>query len=204
MLLIAVLLLAAEVISYLSIAQPNLKNMAMYCSLRPRSSYLATILIYLLPIITWLVAAYVNRLAAVSVKTRADPLRSWVYHYAILKADANFVPPVPVDRRARAIDKIRAANDQPSRLKKSILNLFELVRFAYAELISSFLWELIWLLFGLVYAISQLGNTWRKFESPNKSSLFVMGFGQMVPIILLVLPVLAALEVYQGMSSISP
>jgi hypothetical protein len=66
------------------------------------------------------------------------------------------------------------------------------------------LWELIWLFFGLIYGISQLVVAWIQAENQSRGSLFVMGFGQMVPIILLVLPVLAGLEVFYGMSRIGP
>jgi hypothetical protein len=204
MLLIAVLLLAAEVISYLNIFQPNLENVAMYCALHPRKDdALLGFLPNLLPAATWLVAAYINRLGAVYVKTPSDSSRSWAYYYAIIKADPNFVPPTRVDPQAKAIDKIRLVREEPGR-SHWILNWMELIRFAHVQLIGSFLWELIWVFFGLIYGISQLVVAWIQVESQKKSSLFVMGFGQMVPIILLVLPVLTALEVFYGMSSISP
>lgn len=73
--------------------------------------------------------------------------------------------------------------------------------FVYSEFLDSFLWEVLWLLFNNLYGIRQIfwtrlyvGNRVRKTGDEND-----WGFGQLLALFLLALPVLAAAQAYQGM-----
>ena len=74
--------------------------------------------------------------------------------------------------------------------------------FAYAELLDSFLFEILLLLFNNFYGIRQI--FWaRKFVGDSitrKGNENSWGFGQLLALLLLALPVLAALEAYHGES----
>ena len=74
--------------------------------------------------------------------------------------------------------------------------------FVYSEFLDSFLWEILWLFFHNFYGIRQL--FWarkyvRRFiHISNADEEDRWGFGQLLALFLLVLPVLAAAEVYRG------
>ena len=72
------------------------------------------------------------------------------------------------------------------------------VIFIWEEFLDSFMWGIVWLIFGNVFGISQI-YLWRWSYAPdfgivgNENST---GFGQIVALLLLLLPLLAAVEVY--------
>ena len=78
------------------------------------------------------------------------------------------------------------------------------------ELTKSFFWELILATFGFSYGIMQVSvNLWlwpQSYIKPNADNVWVsldisygsMAFGQLIPPMLLILPILAALEAYEG------
>lgn len=74
--------------------------------------------------------------------------------------------------------------------------------FAYAEFLDSFLFEILLLLFNNFYGIRQI--FWaRKFVGDlitRKGNENSWGFGQLLALLLLALPVLAALEAYDSES----
>ena len=72
--------------------------------------------------------------------------------------------------------------------------------FTYMEFCESFLWEILWLCFGFFYGIRQL--YWAKHYVGGKiipdQSENDWGFGQLLALLLLALPVLAAIEARHG------
>lgn len=203
MLLIAGLLIAAEVITYIILTQGGGENIAMYCAVsRPNLSDTAYLIPYLLPILIWLVAAYVNRLTPIYAEDRGDPSRSWLFHYMMLKVDPHYESTEPVEGHVEAIRRIKKIKNEQGVLLRALI-WYELFRHAYLQLTGSFLWDLMWMSFALIYGISQLVVTWvqnsTQSDGNNAHFLFDMGFGQIVSIILLLLPALAALEVLYGM-----
>jgi hypothetical protein len=54
--------------------------------------------------------------------------------------------------------------------------------------------EILWLLFHVIFGLDQLFV----FRGYNVPGVNIMGFGQMVPLLLLFLPVLAAAESFYG------
>ena len=102
------------------------------------------------------------------------------------------------ERRRYTEYRVRWAQRQPSTSigKARIRRLFEL-----QEVWSSFLGNILGLIFGLSYGIARVVTS----RAATPSAGFYgneneMGFGQLVPLLLIALPVLAAGEVYCGRS----
>ena len=105
------------------------------------------------------------------------------------------------EREARR--KIRERNRDVTLGKRlsqgcSIKNFFTSMKFVSQELSDSFLIEILWLAFGNLYGLlgiirSRVMNAPEIVGSENQ-----MGFGQIVPLLLTVLPLLAAAEAYHG------
>lgn len=74
--------------------------------------------------------------------------------------------------------------------------------FVYLEFLDSFLWQIVWLFFGNFYGIRQL--YWAKHFVGQKITLEPhdgensLNFGQLLTLLILVLPVLAAIEAFFG------
>jgi hypothetical protein len=73
-----------------------------------------------------------------------------------------------------------------------------LVSTASGLYLESFVWQIVWLIFGLSYGIAQLVNIRWQYTPSLAPGVGVMDFGQIVPLLLLVLPGLAAGEAYYG------
>ena len=74
--------------------------------------------------------------------------------------------------------------------------------FAYLQLQDSFLWQLLWLLFNNLYGVRQIywarSYVGHRISRPEVNNEDELGFGQLLALLLLALPVLAAVEAYQG------
>ena len=101
-------------------------------------------------------------------------------------------------RRLKAVSAL-----QSSLMLRYVNAYFLTFNFVYSELLDSFLWEILLLFFHNFYGIRQL--IWarkyvRDFVSiKNADDEDAWGFGQLLALFLLVLPLLAAAEVYRGM-----
>ena len=99
---------------------------------------------------------------------------------------------------------LRALSASQSSLTLRYIKAYFLTfNFVYSELLDSFLWEILWLFFHNIYGIREL--FWareyvRRFVAiQNADDEDKWGFGQLLALFLLALPVLAAAEVYRGM-----
>jgi hypothetical protein len=89
---------------------------------------------------------------------------------------------------------------QQKRLKAIVIffSASRLVSTASGLYLESFVWQIVWLIFGLSYGIAQLVNIRWQYTPSLAPGVGVMDFGQIVPLLLLVLPGLAAGEAYYG------
>ncbi|MCJ1435951.1 hypothetical protein MMC27_005327 [Xylographa pallens] len=77
-------------------------------------------------------------------------------------------------------------------------DIFSMVGFFFNELLNSFLWQLMFTTFGITYGLLEVVMTrWPYFMGTTPDPTDMSGFGQIVPLLLLFLPVLAAIEVYE-------
>ena len=129
-------------------------------------------------------------------------IRRFIF-YAVCRKDYRSFP-----RKTYFAQRLRAVSASQSSLMLRYVNAYFLTfNFVYSEFLDSFLWEILWLFFHNFYGIRQL--FWarkyvRRFVSiENANEEDKWGFGQLLALLLLVLPVLAAAEVYRGMQELT-
>ena len=107
-------------------------------------------------------------------------------------------------RNARLAERLEICMANRSRFSK-LCRLFFVLQTVQAERSESFLSQILWLVFGNAYGIVQvviarlLIGGFQVIGNENE-----MGFGQIVPLLLMVLPLLAVREVYDGVFSSGP
>jgi hypothetical protein len=111
--------------------------------------------------------------------------------------------PPPIEMYHRSVARL---NTSPNRR----CPLIPILRTTYiwSQLLGSFLWNIVWMIFGNVFGLLQICSTrWGSLPMDLPGfRLYVIGsentwgFGQMVALLLLTLPLLAAGEAYSGMS----
>jgi hypothetical protein len=82
--------------------------------------------------------------------------------------------------------------------KATLIGCLELLHEASETYLNSFVWQIVWLIFGLSYGIAQIVQVRWYNLPPLNGSTNHMDFGQIVPLLLLTLPALAAGEAYYG------
>ena len=149
-------------------------------------------------ITVWLVTAFANRISNVCVADDKQRERSWLFQLILDRID-----PLPSGQtRLTNVEileaKAKVIKQQPK--KGFTLVIAELFQFAIVEFSYSFAWEISWLMFSFGYGLSSTIIAWSSCFQPDDAlgscwdSVVEMGFGQIVPIVLLVLPALAFLE----------
>ncbi|KAI9880073.1 MAG: hypothetical protein M1830_005605 [Pleopsidium flavum] len=104
------------------------------------------------------------------------------------------------DRRdSRFIHRLRTISQSQTPRIPALRRGLALVCFIFAEMSDCFLYQIIFLLFGVTYGIVQIAAyRWVAFNAPAaiSGSEDELGFGQLVPLLLIALPILAAGEAY--------
>lgn len=96
--------------------------------------------------------------------------------------------------------KARQAADKKIGLRKQKFKAFTLAEtWAFYECQDSFTWRVLWLLFGNIYGITDVFSA-RADSSTMSGNRDTMGYGQIVSLVLLVLPFFAAAESIYGWS----
>jgi len=106
-------------------------------------------------------------------------------------------------RRRKLLQRFSDASPQQQKSiirKARMESFFVLLSMASHIYLDSFMWQIVWLIFGLAYGIGQIvQNRWALLPFvPLDGSDPRMDFGQIVPLLLLFLPILAAIEAYYG------
>ncbi|GME50740.1 hypothetical protein GTA08_BOTSDO08528 [Neofusicoccum parvum] len=144
----------------------------------------------------WLCAAYVNRLAGL-YSPYWKALRSWPYRACAHALGLNPNPPSQ-QKTALTFKVINQRIAHAPRFPRTLLVALSLIGPVQHELSNSFFYEIIWSLFGLSFGITQtvrvLSAAVRNHPKTQPSFRRITGFGQLLPVLLLALPVLAAME----------
>lgn len=109
-----------------------------------------------------------------------------------------------VSRKDYYVQRLRGVSASQSLLVLRYINAYFLTfNFVYSEFLDSFLWEILWLFFNNIYGIRQ--TLWarvyveRRVRITEADDEDAWGFGQLLALLLLILPLLAAAEGYRGM-----
>jgi hypothetical protein len=158
-------------------------------TLNEQESILATIIsTSWIAILAYLFFAYWNNIVRLYAKGPSDSLLT--LSDELLRRAAGLNPPLSrVERASKWLNEAKSVG---------IMRLFILLYFLWGEFLNSFLWEIVWLAFGNTFGVAQI-YLWRWVVRVNGTgSENSMGFGQLVAVLLLALPLLAAGEVYYG------
>jgi hypothetical protein len=150
----------------------------------------------------WLVFAFINRITRVSITEDVPRSRNWFIEKLIHHCD-----PLSTDAIKRSnLDRLKASKafKKPRNSLVSKLSYHgSLYEFVLREFVGSFAWEVAWLIFAFAYGLTSTIASWSFCQQPTDdgagscwSTVLEMGFGQMVPLVLLLLPFFALLESY--------
>ncbi|GME64774.1 hypothetical protein GTA08_BOTSDO05810 [Neofusicoccum parvum] len=215
MIAMMVMLAAAQIISSSESVQHSSTDNYFGCALKksfklsPKDGYEA---INLSLIIAWLIASYSSRMISLYSPHR-DSAQSWPMRQLARLFRLELEEPTEEDDSLAKLDQVVEAVD--ARLRAGPLRRSPFLRrlcvaytyfFALAGAIeraftNSFLWHLIWLFFGATFGIGQVISIRKDYTVPYRKdqeveTLNKWGFGQILPLVLLALPVLTGLEAY--------
>ncbi|KAK1765410.1 hypothetical protein QBC33DRAFT_544239 [Phialemonium atrogriseum] len=209
MLVVVVLLLAANSISVttdLSHSR-NRPSDAIFCAYR-KTKYKGVDLFSII----WLVYAFTTRVIQVSVPEPSDTSRQRIFDR--FRNRLGNMPTI----RDRVSSRIAALRQQEHPSVSTKFHLaFSAIYFAHIELSSSFAWQVIWLTFSFGYGVRISTDSWsfcysmaEYWQDPSSdparclTPALQMGFGQIVPLVLLALPVLSFVGAFFGETTTTP
>ncbi|KAI9877796.1 MAG: hypothetical protein M1830_002767 [Pleopsidium flavum] len=194
------MLLAAEVISEL--AMFNHPYLPVHCALTVKDSSPSSgfpgekVLIWLL---LYLIIGYGNRITSLYNEDSALTVFGWLLRKAQRKAGV-LEGMTYQERARRALDNIHGVRRR--KIWQNFTDYVSISGFFFDQLLNSFLWQLMFATFGFIYGLLEVCvNRWVDFYYTDNvgAGADAMGFGQIMPLLLLLLPILAALEVYEDM-----
>ena len=192
MFVVVVLLLAASVISTstdvsFSVNQPS---DAVFCAYRKQSKDMGIDVFSMI----WLIYAFITKTIQVFVSEPSAPGHNRIFDRLRIRLDHKRTV------RDRVLDKLEANSHQ----SKKLIFRANALYFAYIELSGSFSWQIIWLVYSFGYGVRISIDSWTLCYSFNRfqenqgedpatclTPALSMGFGQIVPLVLLILPILS-------------
>ena len=218
MILTLVGLFVAQVITLGGGAEPALPAV---CSLRYADTikysgtfFFLEIILGFISVILYLIISYGNRAVRLSSGNLDSDLINWIMRKksdrekwknrtAASQVDSTYRTRTSLAYEREARRKMRERNRDVTLGKRlsqggSMKNFFISMRFVSQELSDSFLIEIFWLAFGNLYGLLGIIHSRVVYAPEIVGSENQMGFGQMVPLLLTVLPLLAAVEAYHG------
>lgn len=155
-------------------------------------------------IVAFLFLAYANSM----VKLYATPPVVSVYGWVEESIRKMLELAPELSRRERYNRSLDPLYTSPSRTRPNGLPQLLLARYTWSQFLGSFLWNIVWMVFGNVFGLLQICSTrWGTpsvdltgFQFYIVGSENTWGFGQMVALLLLTLPILAAGEAYSGIT----
>lgn len=155
-------------------------------------------LLYPITIIIWLAFAYTNRLVFLYTKPQnRSSTHSWIY--------------TAIERKRRPTSSVALSRSLYGRIRHIHLAFSEtqergpdvevkLLFLATRSFVNSFFWEILWLCFSASYGISMVTFTRAiaRRSIDDTSNLDYWGFGQLIPLCFLALPILTGVEAYTG------
>ena len=182
--------------------------MCLYCLLKSPQNDISGIIVGICFIAIWLAFTYFNCLNPILSSNKKQYARSLLFRSMEVVLQKSERPPWPLeheDAKTYINHRYEVITRQPTGFNRRLLNFGLVYHLAYMGMNTSFLWQILWLSFALIYGVLSVTGTWISpisglDESDLRSSLGAMGFGQYVSLFLLGLPLLAAWEAFIGKS----
>jgi hypothetical protein len=188
----ALLLLASQILSRSH--EATVPWAAMHC-VNPKKSFVDYLSLSFITL--WVIFAFINRIINISGKERKLSNRSWMFEKVV-----DYYKLQPKDASQGWPNNLQILNEKIKNEKKNskIARKVMVIDFFLTDIMSSLAWEINWLCFSFAYGLSGTIITWISCSQPTDEfgycwgSVMQMGLGQMIPLILLILPVFAILE----------
>jgi hypothetical protein len=154
-------------------------------------------------ITVWLVFAFVNRIINICGEGQKISERSWVFEKLVhhLKLQPKEGWPTNLKVFTKAVKHpIKDKKHTRGRKYEQILFInIRLLIFFLTDIMNSLAWEIMWLSFAFIYGLTGTIVAWSNCYQPTNlgscwGNVLQMGLGQMVPLVLLILPAFAFLE----------
>jgi hypothetical protein len=152
-------------------------------------------------ITVWLIFAFLNRIINICSEGQKYPDRSWIFEKLVHRLGLK--PKERDDGQPTNIKISTKATKNSTRegewfVQGLVINL-RLVSFFLKDIMNSLAWEIMWISFSFTYGLSATIIAWNSCDQPTDQgscweNVLQMGLGQMVPLLLLILPAFAFLE----------
>jgi len=150
-------------------------------------------------IAVWLVFAFFNRIVNVCGEEQKIPERSWIFERLV-----HHLKLQPKDRAGGWRTNLEVLTEATKKLTRRgvadrLLFDIHILIFLIKDMVNSLAWEIMWLSFAYVYGLTRTITIWTGCGQPTDlgscwGNVLQMGLGQIVPLVLLILPAFAFLE----------
>jgi hypothetical protein len=176
---------------------------AMYCVLTKRKIDRdpGTIVIQIyqrLGLFVWLTASYVSRISALLSPNDAHTYGGWICTIVLSKRFSN---QANNQKFKELTERARKREERPAHHGRKFwypLPRLRLWRYLYIKMTNSFIWQIIAMFFGVEICINQLVLARNSLVSPHDENLTSLGFGQILSVCTLLLPIMGFLAPYYG------
>jgi hypothetical protein len=176
---------------------------AMYCVLSKGKIDRdpATIVVQIvecLGLFVWLTASYISRISALLSPEDAYTYGSWICTIVVAK---RFSDQANNQKVQELMERVRKREERPAHHGRSFrypLRRLRLWRYLYIKMTNSFIWQIIAMFFGVAIGITQLAFARNSLVSPHDENLTSLGFGQILSLCTLLLPIMGFLAPYYG------
>ncbi|KAH8655686.1 hypothetical protein BX600DRAFT_515411 [Xylariales sp. PMI_506] len=149
--------------------------------------------------------AFINRVAGLYTERGADMSRSWIYRSLSVRWRRG---KPEIKARTPILDRLYDMQSSDKRKQKRFPMLRFAIKLALVDIKASFAWDLLWLnTLGLI-GVLFVGWRWQQAAGWNlpegiapadvEAATSSLGFGQTVSLLLLLLPVMTAEQVFYG------
>ena len=150
-------------------------------------------------ITVWVVFAFTNRIINVCSLQKSYSKRSWLFEVIAKRLGLK-----PEDQskgwstHSQRFERFVSRFPERRTTSQEFLLCITLVLFFLVDVMDSLFWEILWLCFSLVYGLTGVALTWGHCSQKDLGTcwpgILQMGLGQIIPLVLLILPAFTFLE----------
>jgi hypothetical protein len=154
-----------------------------------------------LGLFVWLTSSYVSRTSALLSPQDTERYGSWICATIVLRMHPNKASKVETlegevrNRSIRPTPCIKGGRHERVRKSRYWLCLW---RYYYIEMTNSFIWQIIAMFFGVAIGVTQVILSRGSVADPHDENLTSLGFGQILAVATLLLPILGFVTAYCG------
>ena len=150
-----------------------------------------------LALFVWLTSSYISRISSLLSPADVDKYGSWIGAFVVSRMHPN---QANVAKAEQLTSRAQARLMRPDRCAEGskILYWAKLWRYLYILMTDSFIWQIIAMFFGVAIGITLVVVARYSLVNPHDENLTSLGFGQILSVCTLLLPVMGFLSAYYG------